>query len=201
MLKFFSIVMLATLVLLMNTPVFATSWVEIDPKEVVNRADVVVSGTYDFSDERKESEFIFHGVAFNVSKVYKGDNISKKITAGLDPFDDGWVDEFQRAGGEFLLFLENSAEADFLVPVGGPNGMIQLKNGKVVHPVDTKRVFFEEFLKSVEEKPAVPALPKSEPAKPEPVKSAEDRRPVLTLTVGIGVLVCIGAGIFLKRRK
>ena len=66
-------------------------------------------------------------------------------SAGIDYNDVGWIEEFQIEDGEFLLLLEKSKDADFLIPVGGPNGMIQVYNGKVEEPNDERRTFFEEI--------------------------------------------------------
>jgi hypothetical protein len=78
------------------TQVLATSWVELSVEEVTERADVIVYGTYDFSDELTNgTEMVFHGTKFIVKDVYKGESASQ-ITVGIDPFDIGWVDEFQK---------------------------------------------------------------------------------------------------------
>ncbi|MDZ5472416.1 hypothetical protein SM124_11720 [Bacillus sp. 31A1R] len=131
--------------------VSATSWVDLEPQEVVDRAEVIVLGKYDFTGKPKPGKFVFQGLDFNVEKFYKGD-LSEQLTAGIDYNDVGWADEFQKEGGVFLLFLEKGKDADFLIPVGGPNGIIQLANGKVEHPNDEKRTFFEDFLKINPEK-------------------------------------------------
>lgn len=46
------------------------------------------------------------------------------------------------------MFLENSESADFLTPVAGPNGMVQIFNGEVNRPNKEAKTFFEDFLKS-----------------------------------------------------
>ncbi|MGE7021951.1 hypothetical protein [Solibacillus cecembensis] len=43
-------------------------------------------------------------------------------------------------------------DADFLIPVGCPNGMIQVYKGKVKDTNDKRRTFFEDFLKLQPEK-------------------------------------------------
>ena len=130
-----------------GTNVSATSWAELDPQEVSDRAEVIVLGTYDFSSKPQPSDFIFQGRTFNVKNVYKGE-ASKSLTAGIDSFDVGWAEEFQNDGGEFLLFLEKSENANFLVPVAGPNGMIQVSGGKVVHYGNKRNSFYEKILKA-----------------------------------------------------
>ncbi|WP_438313633.1 hypothetical protein [Sporosarcina sp. FA9] len=129
-----------------NNKTSATSWAEMDPQEVKDRAKVIVSGTYDFSSKSKPSEFIFKGLKFNVNKVYLGD-VPVELVVGIDMFDVGWAEEFQGEGGEFLLFLEENEKTSFLIPVGGPNGMVQISGGKVEHPRKVNKKFYEEILK------------------------------------------------------
>ncbi|MFZ3588470.1 hypothetical protein ACOI1C_04145 [Bacillus sp. DJP31] len=142
--------------MLIDTKVSATSWVELTAQEVSNRAEVIVMGSYDFSSEPKQSDldFIFQGLMFNVESVYKGE-ISKQFTAGIDHYDVGWAEEFQGKGGKFLLFLEKSENADFLIPVGGPNGMIHISNGKVVDQSVESRLIYEGILKNGPKSPNV----------------------------------------------
>ncbi|WP_409271026.1 hypothetical protein V1499_16990 [Neobacillus sp. SCS-31] len=124
----------------------ATSWVMLKPEEVVGRAERVVVGKYDFSSERVIGEpQIFQGYDFDVHKIYKGPNITSPLKVGIDMYDFGWVKEFQQQGGTFLLFLEDSGDK-FLFPVGGPNGMVQLKNGKVHIEDQDRRKFFEKYV-------------------------------------------------------
>lgn len=59
------------------TNVSATSWVEMDPEEVSERAEVVVSGTYDFTGKAVPSDFIFAGFTFNVENVYRERYLAK----------------------------------------------------------------------------------------------------------------------------
>ena len=87
----------------------------------------------DFTSKPKPSKFVFRGLDFNIKNVYKGDVSEQIITAGIDYNDVGWI---------------KSKDADFLIPVGGPNGMIQIFNGKVEESNDERRTFFEDFLKS-----------------------------------------------------
>ena len=136
--------------MIVGASVSATSWVELDPQEVSDRAEVIVIGKYDFTSKSISSDFIFQGYEFNVTSVYKGE-ASKKLLVGIDGNDVGWAEEFQNDGGEFLLFLEK-AEDEILLPVGGPNGMIQLFNGKVEHHNDASKSFYEEFLKEQSKK-------------------------------------------------
>lgn len=129
----------------LNTNVFATSWVEMEPEEVDDKAEVVVLGTYKFSGEIIPSDAIFSDVIFDVTSVYRGE-ADEQIIAGIDIYDVRWVDEFQNEGGEFLLFLEKGEQNDFLTPVGGPNGMIQIKGGEVFNQTGIKSSFYERIL-------------------------------------------------------
>lgn len=138
--------------MIIDSSVFATKWIEMEPQEVSDRAEVVISGTYDFSSKAVPSDFVFAGFTFNVENVYRGE-VSGKVTVGIDGFDVGWADEFQKEGGKVLLFLEKSDSATFLVPVGGPNGMIQFSNGKVQYLNGDSQIFYEEILKSTFKKP------------------------------------------------
>lgn len=131
--------------------VSATSWISIEPEKVLERADVIVQGTYDFSAEPELSHFIFQGLTFYVDKVYKGE-VSKKLIAGIDGYDVGWAQKFQDQGGEFILFLEETEGFDFLVPVSGPNGMVRIKDGQIMEEDLRRKVFFEDFLKAEEER-------------------------------------------------
>lgn len=142
-------------VLLLSLAVFspralATSWVLLDPQEVVDRAEVIVLGKYDFSCSPVSGERPFHGLDFKVSKVFKGQDIPSTILAGIDGNDNGWVNDFQQQGGELLLFLEKK-DSKFLTPVGGTNGMIQVKNGKVDDQSQTVRAFYEKYLHEEQE--------------------------------------------------
>jgi hypothetical protein len=140
--------------MLFTTSVYATSWVDLEPETVVNRADVIVKGTYDFSSEPEPSSYIFTGYEININAIYKGE-IQQKLIAGIDPFDIGWAKEFQEDGGEFLLFLEEIDETDFYVPIAGPNGMITMNHEKVDHPVKEKEEFYNHYLNSHQSKKTI----------------------------------------------
>ncbi|MGA4721040.1 hypothetical protein [Fictibacillus nanhaiensis] len=146
--------MLVLMLFLKTEVVQATSWAELEPEEVHKRADVIVVGQYDFTSKPQGRNMVFTSYEFNVQKVFKGD-VTPKIRAGIDGYDVGWADEFQKDGGEFLLFFDKNKEFSFLTPVGGPNGMIQISEGKVQHHNITSRAYYEEFLKEQREKPIV----------------------------------------------
>ncbi|MDR4887739.1 hypothetical protein RGU12_09290 [Fredinandcohnia sp. QZ13] len=136
---------------LVVTSVSATSWAELELQEVLDRAEVIVMGQYDFSSKPKRGESVFRGRVFKVGSLYKGD-VTSPLTVGIDPYDVGWAEEFQDRGGMFLLFLEESENGKLLLPVGGPNGMIQVLDGKVEERDDERNAFFEEFLKETPSK-------------------------------------------------
>ncbi|MBN9654073.1 hypothetical protein J0K78_07345 [Halobacillus sp. GSS1] len=124
--------------------VSATSYEELPPQEVIDRAEVIVVGGYDFKHRTETSEFVYDGYSFDVDTVIKGE-IGQEITAGIDRFDVSWADDFQKEGGRFMLLLENIPEADFLTPVVAGNGMVQLM-GNTVRGDNGDKVFYREFL-------------------------------------------------------
>lgn len=179
-------------VMLINSEVHATSWVEFEPEEVHKRADVIVMGQYDFTSKPQGRNMVFTSYEFNVQKVYKGD-VPDKIRAGIDGYDVGWVDEFQKDGGEFLLFLDKNKEYSFLTPVGGPNGMIQISDGNVQHHNVTSRAYYEEFLRKQTEKPVV---------KTSNEAVQNDDNDYTYLYVGLIIFfVCLGIFLLLRSRK
>ncbi|MEK4403779.1 hypothetical protein MKZ26_04920 [Sporosarcina sp. FSL K6-6792] len=139
--------------MIVSVSVSATSWIEMDPQEVSDEAEVVISGTYDFSSKPIDSEFIFQGYTFAVENVYKGE-ATKQIIAGIDMYDVGWAEGFQNEGGEFLLFLEKSDSATFLTPVGGPNGMVQVLHGIINNENEEIATYYADFLKTSYKNPS-----------------------------------------------
>jgi hypothetical protein len=178
----------------------ATSWVVLEPQEVVSRAEVVVLGKYDFSSKPVPGgQSIFDGVRFEVTKVYKGQDIPYSITAGIDNFDNGWVDEFQQQGGEMLLFLEKK-DPSFLTPVGGPNGMIQINNGQVVHHEGKIRNFYDDYLKE-EPKETVMEEINQDVSNTQIQINEKQAFPWQTLLLGIGALFLILFGVIRFRKR
>lgn|GEM_PF-2184176 len=132
-----------------GTGVRATSWASVPPEEVVERADVIVTGRYDFTSEMSISQApIFVGYAFDVERVYRGD-VPRRITVGIDFNDVPGSREFQNQGGSFLLLLEYGEGYEYPVPVAGPNGMVPLSDGTVdaAYSTGERNAFFAEFLK------------------------------------------------------
>src|SRR5690554_677011 len=84
---------------IMSITVLATSWVELEPQEVIDRSEVIIVGQYNFSNKSTPSGFIFQDVEFDIKNVFKGDNL-KQLTVGIDYADVEWAKEFQDEGGE-----------------------------------------------------------------------------------------------------
>lgn len=189
-----------------NSQALATSWVTLDPEEVVNRSEIVVLGKYDISSEKITGESsLFEGVKFKVKKVYKGGDVGTEIVAGLNGFDFGWVEEFQREGGELILFLENS-QSSFLTPVGGPNGMVQINEGEIIDPVLSRKQFFEDFLQSIEQEKSEEIESSKQSSAPKPVKERSTWNSIGTqylpiLTIGIILLLVLFMGRWLIKKK
>jgi hypothetical protein len=133
--------------MMVGPSVYATSWVEIEPQDIVDRADAILMGEYDFTSDPKPMEFVFQGLEFHIKTVYKGEAAQQEIV-GIDYYDMGWAKEFQEEGGEFLLFLEKDKEADFLIPISGANGMVLVQDGEVKAPNKERKLVFENYLES-----------------------------------------------------
>lgn len=129
-----------------STSVSATTWVDLKPQKVLEQAEVIVLGTYTFSSEAKNGR-VFNGFEFDVREIILGDYVEPLI-AGIDVHDVSWAAEFQEEGGEFLLFLERNEIANFLVPVGGINGVLKFSEGEIIHPDKKKKVYFEKYLRA-----------------------------------------------------
>jgi hypothetical protein len=143
------IILLFLLIGLNDAPsVYATRWVDLPAEDVISRATIIVEGTYDFSNKRGGPKMMWVGYDFKVSKVYRGD-VATSLLAGIDGFDTGWADEYQRENGKFLLFLEKVEQVRYPTPIAGPNGMVQIKNGKVQYLYDEKESeVFQAFIDS-----------------------------------------------------
>lgn len=141
--------LLAILVIIfsMNMRVSATSWIDLNADEVIEKAKVVVIGKYDLSERKPTKSTIYTEIYFNVKGIYKGE-ATKTLIVGIDDYNQGSVKDFQDKGGEFLLFLEEDLEEGYyLVPVAGPNGMVQVLEGKIVGETNKNRKRYEVMLK------------------------------------------------------
>lgn len=140
----------------------ATSWVRLQPDEVISRAEVIVQGTYDFSYGRQSSTYnrMWVPFKFDVEKYYKGSGATV-IDAAIEQFDVGWVQQFQEQKGSFVLFLQRDEKtSDLLIPVGGPNGMIQIQDGVIQNIEPAYAQLYEDFL--AEQTPTTPIEEESE---------------------------------------
>lgn len=183
----FSIFLLS--IMITSKTISARSWVELEPQEVLDRAEVIVTGKYDFIVEPKLGESSFIGYEFNVNNVYRGDISDQTIIVGIDQNDSGWAEGFQSEGGEFLLFLESSEEVEFLVPVDGPNGMVELSNGKVNAISEEKSEFYNDFLIAHSEKTT------------ENDSNSQINISHVVLSVSVGILIGVAATSLFYRYK
>jgi hypothetical protein len=151
---YFSLILVGIFLLLtIPSKVSATSWAVLEPEEVFKRAEVIIRGSYDFSSSPRSSNYIFQGFEFNVKDVFKGES-SEQIIVGIDGYDVGWATEFQDDGGEFLLLLEKNEKTNFLVPVGGPNGMVHIVNGKIQNESIDNKIFYQKILEGNKNEPS-----------------------------------------------
>ncbi|USK50800.1 hypothetical protein LIT38_04875 [Bacillus sp. CMF12] len=56
-------------------------------------------------------------------------------------------------GGKFRLFLEKTNEARFLVPIAGPNGMVQVQDDRIISGHED---FYGQILSGEARKPSPP---------------------------------------------
>ena len=97
------LLVVASLLLFVNTTIFATSWAELEPQVVIDNAEVIITGQYDFTSKPVQGDYIFQGYDFHVKHVYKGE-VTENITVGIDHYDVNWANQFQSIDGQFLLF-------------------------------------------------------------------------------------------------
>ncbi len=129
---------------------YATSWIKLSAKEVIGDAEVVVQGEYDLSgfDRKMADSRMWIPFKFRVDRYYRGSG-SDIIETTIQPFDMGWVKEFQEKNGVFILFLKrDNQNGGLLIPVGGPNGMVQFLNGTIQNQSPDDIIMFNEFLGS-----------------------------------------------------
>lgn len=127
---------------------YATSWIKLPAKDVISTADVIVQGKYDLSgfEGKMTDSRIWIPFTFMVDQYYKGSG-SNTIDTAIQPFDMGWVKEFQEKNGLFVLFLKRDDQnGGLLSPVGGPNGMVQMLNGTIQNQSSEDTTTFNEFL-------------------------------------------------------
>lgn len=144
-----TIYMLLTILLtvVVSNPASATSWIKMEPNEVINKAQIVVSGQYVIPEHQNQwgnIEGMWVPFDFKVDGYYQGSGKSS-IKAAIEQFDVGWVKDHQDTGGKFVLFLHKDKES-YWIPVGGPNGMVTTINGKVTNNEAKDQVAYTEYL-------------------------------------------------------
>jgi hypothetical protein len=172
--------------------VYATSWIRLQPEEVISRADIVVLGNYEFNGDKlsKPYDDMWFPFKFKVEKYYKGSG-GELITAGIETFDVSWVKEFQGKGGSFLLFLErNNKDKDMLIPVAGPNGMIMVLNDNIQSQRAADISKYNDFLS------------KQNPVAPMPNQEQFIGKPQWFWTTVVVIIIVLIAviGLLIKRR-
>lgn len=151
-------IVIVTWITVFSTNVFATSWAKVGPNELINRSELIVEGEYNFGQSLfKKQKGMWVPSKFEVNNYYKGSGKSE-IKAAIEQYDVGWAKEFQNSGGTFILFLYKDT-LDFWIPVGGPNGMVQVKNGKFENLSQEEANFLTEYLSKQEA--TEPSLPNS----------------------------------------
>ncbi|WP_409252754.1 hypothetical protein V1502_02160 [Bacillus sp. SCS-153A] len=144
------VVLFTVLLLLINTRTSATQWMTLEPEEVVDRADIIVVGQYDFSkDPMRTVRHLYRPYEFKVSKTIKGEAPST-LLAGVLTANIPRVIEYQEQGGEFLLFLEKESHSKHALPVGGPNGTLKLMDGELYHPGFSHKALYEKVERDIE---------------------------------------------------
>lgn len=136
-------------VFLLNPGVaYGTSWIRLQPEEIISRSDIIVFGKYEFDGGKlsKPYDQMWYPFKFKVEKYYKGSG-GEFITTGIETFDISWVKEFQGKGGSFFLFLErDDKDKDMMIPVAGPNGMIMVLNNSIQSQSSVDVSKFNDFL-------------------------------------------------------
>jgi hypothetical protein len=128
--------------------VVATNWVRLQPDEVISYAEVIVQGTYDFTYAQPSTpnNRMWVPFKFNVEKYFKGSG-TMVIEAAIEQLDVGWVKQFQEQKGSFVLFLRKDEKtSNLLIPVGGPNGMIQVQDGSFQNIESAYAQQYKDFL-------------------------------------------------------
>lgn len=147
------LVLAAIIVLCSTKSGYATSWIKLEPAEVDQRAEIVAYGTYDFSkDIRKSIDYhgYFSPISFQAEKYYRGSGESLILTE-IDPFDIENIKTAQQDGTSFLLFLEPDKEDEtLLIPIAGPNGIIEIADGKPRTGDAGEDAYYRSFLETTD---------------------------------------------------
>lgn len=179
------IILLITVLMTISSYVYATSWVKLEPEEVVDKSQIVVTGKYRIPDmNRFRQKDMWIPFEFTVEKYYKGSG-RQLIQVAIEQYDIGWSKKFQNEEGSFLLFLYKDKE-DFWIPVGGPNGMIQILNREIINRSPDEVKYYKNYLS------------KLNPKMPEKDSNHENNKWLLLI---IGISLVIVVSVVLKRLK
>ena len=155
-------------ILAVGANAFATSWAKFKPQEVIDKSQMIVSGKYHIPfDQGIFNKGMWVPFRFQVDKYYKGSG-KHSIRVAIEQFDVGRAKKFQDKGGSFLLFLYKDKE-DFWIPVGGPNGMIQIENGKITNLTQDEIKYYEEYLAKLKPQSIVQKNSEQESSKTVPL--------------------------------
>lgn len=144
----FSCLLIFTILVFNPGRVGATSWVRLQPNEVISRAEVIIQGTYDFNDVQMSTLYngMWRPFKFNIEKYIKGSG-TMVIDAAIEMNDVEWVKQFQEQKGSFVLFLRRDEKSPTLfIPVGGPNGMLQVQDGNFQNIESSYAQQYKDFL-------------------------------------------------------
>jgi hypothetical protein len=150
---------------------YATSWKKLSANEVISSAEVIVQGSY---DQNGFNQYDYIGglwvpFKFRVERYYKGTGTTI-IDAAIPNLDIGWVKKFQENNGSFILFLKrDSQNAELFIPVGGPNGMVQLMNGIIQNQSPVELATYEKYIESQVLEPVTPSISQDYKEVTEPV--------------------------------
>lgn len=164
--------------------ILATSWARLEPEEVLQRASVIVQGNYIVEDGAQRYDKRWAGYHFKVDKVYRG-SVPALITAAI--IDVDVAQALQAEGGSYLLFLEKSKDSDMLVPVAGPNGMINIKNGIISNYDEAASAYYKDFLQQTKSK------------RPIPDESVRDSVVYWTIGILLFFALCASAYFFIRK--
>ena len=187
----YQLILTVIIVLCSTSNGYATSWIKLEPAEVDKRAAIVAYGSYDFSENVKKFEN-YHGyfapILFQAEKYYRGSGESVLLTE-IDPFDIGWIQEAQQDGTSFLLFLEPDKEDEtLLIPIAGPNGIIEIADGKPQTGDADEDAYYRSFLE------------KTDPVAARPVFDTRDPLLIFVILLSISSIFAITARLKSKGR-
>lgn len=147
-----TIILLITVLMTISSYAYATSWAKLKPQEVIDKSQIVVTGKYEisYSMNRFRQKGMWVPFNFKVEKYYKGSG-RQSIQVAIGQYDVGLSKKFQDKEGSFLLFLYKDKE-DFWIPVGGPNGMIQILKGDIINQSPDEVEDYKNYLSKLNPK-------------------------------------------------